>query len=76
MKTIYVGIDISKDSLDVAVCKDLNEETKDIFKVDNSLKGINKMISKCNKLKTNLWFCFEHTGNYGLLLSSQLKAYE
>jgi len=76
MKTIYVGIDISKDSLDVAVCIDLNQEIETVFQVENSLTGISKMISKCKRQGDDLWFCFEHTGNYGLLLSTQLEASE
>jgi len=73
MKTIFIGIDISKDSLDVAICKDPSE-VMDQLKVDNSIKGISKLISRCKKLSTDLWFCFEHTGNYGLLLMSQLQS--
>ncbi|MBN1649976.1 MAG: transposase [Bacteroidales bacterium] len=74
MKTFFIGIDISKDTLDFAICKDVNNPIDDSFKVDNSIKGISQMIRKCKKSKSLLWFCFEHTGNYGLLLSHQLQA--
>jgi len=74
MKTFFIGIDISKDTLDFAICKDVNNPIEDSFKVDNSIKGISQMIRKCKKTKSPLWFCFEHTGNYGLLLSHQLQA--
>ncbi len=74
MKRVYVGIDISEKTLDAAVCKNLKEEVDVVFQVRNNIKGIDKMVSKCRKYGKELWFCFEHTGNYGLLLSSQLEA--
>ena len=74
MKTFFIGIDISKDSLDAALCKDPGQEIETTFRVENSIKGISKLIRKSRKLKQELWFCFEHTGNYGLLLMCQLQA--
>jgi len=74
MKTIFIGIDISKDSLDVAICQDPALGIETTFKVDNSIKGINKLIKKTRAFKQDLWFCFEHTGNYGLLLMCLLQA--
>ncbi len=74
MKTNFIGIDISKDSLDVAVCTDPTLDIDQVFKVKNSIQGINSMISKCKKAHQSLWFCLEHTGNYGLLLMCQLQA--
>lgn len=74
MKTIFIGVDISKDSLDVAVCKDPALEIDTPFKVENSIKGISKLIARSKKLNHDLWFCFEHTGNYGLLLMCQLQS--
>lgn len=76
MKTIFIGIDVSKEWLDAAVCKDLNQKDMGVFRVENSNEGIEKMIRKCKKAGQDLWFCFEHTGNYGLLLASQLQAAE
>lgn len=74
MKSIFIGIDISKDSLDVAVCLNFVQTIDTTFKVDNSIKGINKLIARCKGFKRNMWFCFEHTGNYGLLLMCQLQS--
>jgi len=74
MKTLFIGIDISKDTLDFAICKDASNPIEEGFKVANSIKGISQLINKCKKTKLPLWFCFEHTGNYGLLLSHQLQA--
>ena len=76
MKTIFIGIDVSKEWLDAAICKDLKEKEMEVFRVENSLDGIEKMIRKCKKAGQDLWFCFEHTGNYGLLLASQLQVEE
>jgi transposase len=74
MKTIFIGIDISKDSLDVAVCQDPALDLDTTFKVENSIKGISKLIKKSTKFNQEVWFCFEHTGNYGLLLMCQLQS--
>lgn len=73
MKKTFVGIDVSKGWLDLAICQD----TEIILekRINNDSKGI---IQVCNQLirkygTENLWFCFEHTGNYGLLLSCILE---
>lgn len=73
MKTTIVGIDISKYHLDVALCNLDSLEPIRSFKTTNDIKGIGKLIQRCKKLSGNLWFCFEHTGNYGLLLASLLQ---
>lgn len=74
MKSIFIGIDISKDTLDVAICQDPAKIIDKGFKVDNTIKGISKLITRCKRYKQELWFCFEHTGNYGLLLMCQLQS--
>ena len=76
MKTFFVGIDISKDWLDVAICDETTLEIMLSWRCDNTVEGIEKMIKKCLKqsLGSSIWLCFEHTGNYGLLLSSLLEA--
>lgn len=78
MKTFFVGIDISKDWLDVAICDETTLEVTASWKWDNTVEGIEKMIKKCLKQTagSQVWYCFEHTGNYGLLLSSLLEAQE
>lgn len=75
MKMIFIGIDISKDWLDVAICRVSSVEFLDSFRVENSISGIKKMIRKCKKSdkESQSWFCFEHTGNYGLLLCHLLE---
>lgn len=76
MKTFFVGIDISKDWLDVAICDETTLEITCFWKSNNTVEGIEKMIKKCSKqtFGNQIWYCFEHTGNYGLLLSSLLEA--
>jgi len=76
MKTIFIGIDISKDTLDVAVQEKPGGKPVDAFVVENSLDGIQKMVKRVKKLNHEAWYCFEHTGNYGYLLCHQLSAIE
>lgn len=73
--TIYVGIDISKQTLDIEICNGDSKEIINGFKTQNTLKGIYKLIDKVDKMcnKKAMWYCFEHTGNYGLLLSCLLE---
>lgn len=72
MKTVFVGVDISKEWLDVAICTDVTAPIAEVFQVKNNIKDIGVMLKKCKKQKADLWFCFEHTGNYGLLLAHLL----
>ena len=76
MKTFFVGIDISKDWLDVAICEGESMKVLASFKNDNTVEGIEQIIRKCAKTvtKQKLWYCFEHTGNYGLLLAHLLES--
>ena len=78
MKTFFVGIDISKDWLDVAICDETTLGIITSWKCNNTVEDIEKMIKKCRKqtAASQIWFCFEHTGNYGLLLSSLVEANE
>lgn len=68
-QTLYAGIDVSKDKLDVA----LASERDKIFKnstFENCLSGINgfkqlkKWIKKHSKFFKNVHFCIESTNNY------------
>lgn len=78
MKTFFIGIDISKDWLDVAICDETTLEIALSCRYNNTVDDIEKMLKKCLKLTAEgrVWCCFEHTGNYGLLLSSLLEARE
>lgn len=65
---LFVGIDVSKDVLDLFILK-----TEFHFIVDNCPKGFSKLLEVCcTKLrcgKDDLFFCFEHTGRYSRPLS-------
>lgn len=78
MKSKYVGVDISKDWLDMAVWDDKSQKPLPAKRVENSMKGITSMVSRLKKnyKGEKLWFCFEHTGNYGMLLSCVLENME
>jgi hypothetical protein len=69
-KSFYADIDVSKKSMDVAVCKDGVILKKHRFCVENSERGYRLMISRPGKMtggkKDGLPFCMEHTGIYTL----------
>lgn len=75
MKTFFIGIDISKDWLDVAVCDGTSKEVLQVFRTDNSFDGVEDLIAQTRELtkRYKRWYCFEHTGNYGLLLAQLLE---
>lgn len=74
MTKLFIGIDISKSTLDIAYCDSTTKEILKTFQVVNSFDGICRLIKELKKIlkKQTVWVCFEHTGNYGLLLSFQL----
>jgi transposase len=69
----YIGIDVSKDTLDVAVMDAGNPGTVSHQQVSNDDTGIGRMLSWLQQLDgfsmENCLFCLEHTGmyNYALL---------
>lgn len=75
MKRFFVGIDISKNWLDYAVCDENSELLQSGVRVDNSAQGIDELIRMCQKIteENELWFCVEHTGHHGLLLAEKLE---
>lgn len=74
MKSYFIGIDISKDTLDVCILNN-SDEKELVCKVNNTLEGIDEMISLSSDFEqdSSLRYCFENTGNYGLLLASILE---
>lgn len=74
-KKYFIGIDISKDTLDTAV---LNSESYGSYQdlvVENNFSGFDKIQKRLTKQKINLkdcLFCMEHTGTYGLLFFAWL----
>ncbi|MBA7534728.1 IS110 family transposase ISCaa7 [subsurface metagenome] len=78
-KKHFIGVDISKDTLDLAL---LEEETCITFidkKIENSLRGFDRILEwldKQNKKLEDCFFCMEHTGTYGLLFFAWLSQME
>lgn len=75
--SFFIGVDISKSTLDVAII-DQNSPNAVLHSVfPNSKTGITSLLSwirkNTNKNKEDLIFCMEHTGVYGLPLCSVLS---
>ncbi|MFC1731086.1 IS110 family transposase [candidate division KSB1 bacterium] len=67
-KSIIVGIDVSKATLDVHI-----QSTEFHFVVENAPNGFVNLLETtckmCNCKKQDLFFCFENTGKYSRMLS-------
>lgn len=75
-KKFSVGIDIASKELVVSIIENPAQAELAAMKVENSIKGMKFILKELRKLKIKpdeCWFCFEHTGNYGLLLSCFLQ---
>jgi transposase len=75
-KKYFIGIDISKDHLDLALVKDKDFGVFKDKKVENSFKGFNQIQNWLSKEKVGFkdcLFCMEHTGTYGLLFFAWLS---
>jgi len=74
MNYLFVGVDVSKDTLDLSVFNPDSKKATHLFCTSNDLDGINHAICQLNNLydESDFWFCFEHTGNYQLLLEHEL----
>jgi len=75
--SFFIGVDISKSTLDVAII-DQNSPNAVLHSVfPNSKTGITSLLSwirkHASKNKEDLIFCMEHTGVYGLPLCSVLS---
>jgi transposase len=77
-KKHFVGIDISKETIDLALLK--HEETG-VFhdlQLPNTIQGFKSIAPWLRKLKVKTeecMFCMEHTGTYGLLLFTWLTTH-
>lgn len=70
-KKWFVGIDISKDTIDVSVVSNEDSVKAKEIKISNDLNGFDKLGKWLSKQKVQMndaLFCMEHTGTYGLLL--------
>jgi transposase len=64
---VFVGVDVSKDSLDVAIGAE-----KDIITFANDQKGVDALVKKLSRIDAQLTV-FESTGGYELLAASSLS---
>jgi transposase len=72
-KTNFIGIDVSKGTLDICLVRD--NSVVDQMKVTNDLPGIKQAFGRLRKLgvkKLNSCCCMEHTGIYNLPLLNYL----
>jgi transposase len=75
-KKYVVGIDIAAKTLAVSVMSAAGEPEILSLEIQNSEAGIKSLFQALKKVKikgADCWFCFEHTGHYGLLLSVLLE---
>lgn len=61
----FVGIDVSKSTLDIVLLNANQPKDLTHLKIENTTKAIKVLIKKLPK---DVLICFEHTGNYGLKL--------
>lgn len=71
-KSYYIGIDISKKTLDASIfVENMNEKRYPHIKEDNDKAGFKRILKWASSEKVDLkdcLFCMEHTGDYGLEL--------
>jgi transposase len=63
---VFVGVDVSKDSLDVAIGSE-----KNIITFNNDQKGVDALAKKLSQINAGLTV-FESTGGYEFLAASSL----
>ncbi|MBZ9731699.1 IS110 family transposase [Salegentibacter sp. JZCK2] len=72
MKSIYVGIDVSKRTLDVCL---KGPDGAQHLKIDNEVKSIKKLCRQLNKVDDQAFIAMENTGHYNHQLYSVLTKY-
>lgn len=70
MKNLFVGVDVSKDTLDVCVLNEVHEVVSKHVVFSNDREGINSFLQGLSP--HTIWVCIENTGHYGSLLVSAL----
>lgn len=66
---IYVGLDISKHTIDVC---ELNGDNAKNYQLDNSPVGYDELIKRLNKLTDEIHVCCEYTGIYYYAIANAL----
>jgi transposase len=69
--TIFVGVDVSKDSLDI-----YRPDTDELIKIDNSETAVAHLCQQLQKKKRRLMVVMEATGGYESLLVNQLAIHD
>lgn len=72
MKNVYVGIDISKATLDFCV-KEPNQVN--FHKIKNKVTAISKLLKDIEKLDSQAYICMENTGHYNFNLYEILEKF-
>lgn len=75
----FVGIDVSKDTFDIAILSNENTSKALSFVFENSQKGTKEFLRCMGDQKLDLeeiFFCMEHTGIYGKLIIARLLEYK
>lgn len=73
---IVIGIDISKNKLDVCIIENPSSKQYHYLVVSNDESGIKDLLKELKRFKVNkseLLFCFENTGVYGMHLCYYLQ---
>ena len=68
---IFVGVDVSKDSLDI-----FRPDSNEVSKIENSETAIQEFCLKLQKKKRNVIVVMEATGGYETLLVNQLAKHD
>ena len=72
MKSIYVGIDISKDTLDFCI---KGNENLSSHKIKNKVTAIQKLLKTIAELDPEAFICMENTGYYNFNLYEALEKF-
>ena len=73
MKSIYVGIDISKNTLDFCI-KSSNGIS--FQKIDNKIRNIRKLLKTLVKMNVKVFIAMENTGYYNYNLYQVLESFD
>ena len=74
-KNYFVGVDISKETLDLSLISQESYGSYKDKKINNTLKGYSEFkswLKKKNIRKEDVMFCMAHTGTYGLMFFAWL----
>ena len=71
----FIGIDVSKETLDLTIISEDKPEENEYFQIKNSKSGISQILQLLRRKKadlTEVLFCLEHTGLYGAIVINTL----